>query len=141
MCEERLVEIYCHGIVVLCDYIQIWCFGWLLDLLATRNSYDYNSLFHTVCLQFTTAHTESSHSTVLHQSSGTGFQRRMFPFLHSQTGPVQQAQQLLTHSALANSILKALLLSLVTGRCFGRTYCLHIQGRRHAKKGITRRMM
>jgi hypothetical protein len=59
------------------------------------------SLFLTACLQFTTHALGPLCLLSLYQSSGTGFQRRTFPFLSSQTIFAPQSQQLLTHNALS----------------------------------------
>jgi hypothetical protein len=117
MYEERLVEICCHEIVVLCDFIEKRCLDSLLDLSTTSNSQDYNSLFHTVCLQFTTACTESFHlacpSPVLWYWLPTAdFPIHVFPNCPCSTGTP------IFDSHCTHYILKCLLLSLVTVRCF-----------------------
>jgi hypothetical protein len=75
----------------------------------------YNSLQHYCQFTQSAVHytrTESSRSVVLHQPSGTSFQRRAFDFLGPWTVPVTQPQQLLTHSALEWNFL--ILVSLHT---------------------------
>jgi hypothetical protein len=79
-------------------------FYWTLDLLDTLLTVtDYNlqsialSLFHAVCLQFTTHALAPLGPLSPHKSYGTSFQRQTFPFLGSQTVPAPQPQQFLTH--------------------------------------------
>jgi hypothetical protein len=82
------------------------------------------SLIHNYSLQrnhlsHSTVHytrTESPLPDAPHQSSGTGFQRRPFPFLGSRTISVPQPQQHLTYIALTSPIFFRLLLSLGTSQ-------------------------
>jgi hypothetical protein len=86
---------------------------WTLDLFDTYIAYNYwlqfslwcyrqfsitiyiaLSLFHNYCIRFAITRTESSRSAIPHKSSGTGFQRQMFPFLCSRTIPIPQSQRL-----------------------------------------------
>jgi hypothetical protein len=55
------------------------------------------SLFYTVYLQFTTKALSLFGLLSLHQFSGTGFERRTFPFLCSGNVPVPQSRQLTVH--------------------------------------------
>jgi hypothetical protein len=129
---KRVCVMYCHDLVVVSLINRPGFLDWTqgvldtcrLQYLITIHSVALSPIHnYSVCNAVAITHrlyfsqsaihstrTESFWSAVPHWSSGTGFQRRTFPFLGSRTAPASQSH--LTYSTVTNSILWRL---LVTG--------------------------
>jgi hypothetical protein len=101
-CELRFI--YCHVLVVMCQHKDMGL-GLVTEFIGQLQF--SLTLFLTLCSSL--QHAPSLLGLLsLHQTSGTGFQRRTFPFMGSRTVPVPRPQQLVTHRALnGNSIVLA----------------------------------